>query len=81
MPTDAKCGLLVGVGLVLAVAVLFFQKDPAPGDVPVPVPTPSPAAAVRPPDVTPLRDPGSALGPGQPVSRVDDDDPLQSRLP
>ena len=28
MPNDAKCGLLVGVGLVLAVAVLFFQKEP-----------------------------------------------------
>lgn len=28
MPTDAKCGLLVGVGLVIAAAILFFQKDP-----------------------------------------------------
>lgn len=28
MPTDAKCGLLVGVGLVVAAAILFFQKDP-----------------------------------------------------
>ena len=29
MPTDAKCGLLVGVAVVIAVAILFFQKDPA----------------------------------------------------
>ncbi len=28
MPTDAKCGLLVGVGLVVAAAILFFQKEP-----------------------------------------------------
>ena len=28
MPTDAKCGLLVGVGLVIAAAILFFQKEP-----------------------------------------------------
>jgi hypothetical protein len=42
MPTDAKCGLLVGVGLVVAVAVLFFQKES-------PATTPPPAAAVRAP--------------------------------
>jgi hypothetical protein len=42
MPTDAKCGLLVGVGVVVAVAVLFFQKDP-------PAAAPPPAAAVRAP--------------------------------
>jgi hypothetical protein len=43
MPTDAKCGLLVGVGVVLTVAVLFFQKD-SPGQSPTP-----PAAVVKPP--------------------------------
>jgi hypothetical protein len=32
MPNDAKCGLIVGVGLVLAVAILLFRPDhPAPG--------------------------------------------------
>src|SRR5260370_34322505 len=32
MPNDAKLGLIVGVGVVLAVAVIFFRKDgdPAP---------------------------------------------------
>lgn len=27
MPNDAKLGLVVGVGLVIAVAVVFFRKD------------------------------------------------------
>ena len=27
MPNDAKLGLIVGVGVVLAVAVVFFRKD------------------------------------------------------
>lgn len=28
MPNDAKLGLVVGVGLVIAVAVIFFRKEP-----------------------------------------------------
>ena len=28
MPNDAKLGLVVGVGLVIAVAVLFYRKEP-----------------------------------------------------
>ena len=27
MPNDAKLGLVVGVGLVITVAVLFFRED------------------------------------------------------
>ena len=27
MPNDAKIGLVIGVGLVIAVAVLFYRKD------------------------------------------------------
>lgn len=27
MPNDAKLGLVVGVGLLMAVAVLFFRRD------------------------------------------------------
>ena len=85
MPTDAKCGLLVGVGLVLAVAVLYFQKDP-PGEpavapAAVKARTPSPAAALKPPEAVPDRPTESSpLAPGRPVSRVDDD-PLGSGLP
>jgi hypothetical protein len=43
MPNDAKLGLVVGVGLVIAFAVLFFRKVPEPyspqlegGSIPVP---------------------------------------------
>lgn len=32
MPNDAKLGLVVGVALVLAVAVVFFRKDSTAGD-------------------------------------------------
>src|SRR3954454_24806691 len=48
MPNDAKLGLVVGVGLVIAVAVVFFRKEApvtgaAPGAVqPSPANTPAP---------------------------------------
>lgn len=29
MPNDAKLGMIVGVGVVIAVAVVFFRKDPS----------------------------------------------------
>jgi hypothetical protein len=33
MPNDAKLGLLLGVGLVIAIGVVFFRKDgPVGGD-------------------------------------------------
>ena len=38
MPNDAKLGLVVGVGLVITVAVVFFRKDQIDG--------PSPAADI-----------------------------------
>ena len=83
MPTDAKCGLLVGVGVVLAVAVLFFQKEPpaAPPQAPVPVAAHSPAAAVKPPAAEPVRPRDSAPAPGRPVSRTAENDLPDSRLP
>jgi hypothetical protein len=31
MPNDAKLGMIVGVGLVIAIAVVFFRKDGLPG--------------------------------------------------
>jgi hypothetical protein len=47
MPNDAKLGLVVGVGLVLLIAVVFFRKDPvaATGGPPV---AQLPAAEARP---------------------------------
>jgi 5'-nucleotidase len=32
VPNDAKLGLLVGVVLVIAIAVIFFRKEPAPAN-------------------------------------------------
>jgi hypothetical protein len=51
MPTDAKCGLAVGLGIVLAVALLYFRSDPPPAQAPASRTTP--AAAVQPPAVSP----------------------------
>jgi len=45
MPNDAKLGLVVGVGLVITVAVLFFRKDMTVGS---PNGEPAPAGIVRP---------------------------------
>jgi nucleoid-associated protein YgaU len=70
MPNDARLGLVLGVGLVIAVAVVFFRKevagDPAAdaGKAP-PAVTPSPAdpAATRPADArTTARDSDAAAG-------------------
>ena len=50
MPNDAKLGLVIGVGLVIAVAVVFFRKDlvtakpPAEAAAAVVVNPPSPPA-------------------------------------
>lgn len=76
MPTDAKCGLLVGVALVLAVAVVFFQKgpvDPPPAPPLTAIPLakskrPEPATAALPPPAQ-LIQPRSVDAPGVIVSR------------
>jgi nucleoid-associated protein YgaU len=50
MQNDAKLGLLVGVGLVILVAVVFFRKEPGPGGAPNALPASlgtAPAAAPR----------------------------------
>jgi hypothetical protein len=75
MPTDAKCGLLVGVGVVLMVGVLFFQKESPPSVSP-----PSAVVAQPPADMHPELPAESSPVPARPVSRVDDD-PLQTKLP
>jgi hypothetical protein len=79
MPTDAKCGLLVGVVVVLAVAIVFFQKEPQgkltpDGNAPLArvkpsVPGPS-ATPVPSPLTTPSTSPSDA--PGVTVSRQGD---------
>ena len=70
MPTDAKLGLLVGVGVVLAVAVVFFQKEPAPPAATIP----APVAQSKPPAAKPASLPLSKSTdvPVIPVSRMED---------
>ena len=51
MPNDAKLGLVVGVGLVIAVAVLFFRKEAPAG---APAGEAAPAGIVRPIPPPPL---------------------------
>jgi hypothetical protein len=49
MPSDAKFGLAVGVTLVIAVAVLFYRKEPTTaGPPPTPAATAVPLPAVPP---------------------------------
>ncbi len=55
MPNDAKLGLVVGVGLIITIAVVFFRKDgevPPAGGQPAatvkPVPTAPPSSSTQP---------------------------------
>jgi hypothetical protein len=43
MTNDAKLGLVVGIGLVILIAIIFFRKDPAAARA---APTPATVAAV-----------------------------------
>jgi hypothetical protein len=62
MPNDAKLGLLVGVGLVVAVGVVFFRKDLVTAQVDdrpagaVTAPAAPPAAATPTPPPSAIRD-------------------------
>jgi phage tail protein X len=47
MPNDAKLGLIVGMGLVITVAVVFFRKEPLNAHV-IREDRPSPAASAAP---------------------------------
>lgn len=60
MPNDAKLGLVLGVGLVIAVAVVFFRKEAPAGS---PSGEPAPAGIVHPIPPSPL-----PSGPVRPVS-------------
>jgi nucleoid-associated protein YgaU len=69
MPNDAKLGLVVGVGLVITVAVLFFRKDLPNGTT---AGDPAPAGIVRP--VQPATRPDNPLrtASARPMARLDD---------
>lgn len=76
MPNDAKFGLIIGVVLVIAVAILFFQAQPtpiapaaqpAPAEVQAPA-TPPSAAALSPSATPPVRPDRETKG--QTASRI-----------
>jgi nucleoid-associated protein YgaU len=66
MPNDAKLGLVFGVGLVIAVAVVFFRRDLVTAQ-----PNDNPAGAVSspagPPDAAPTPPPDAVRGQLHPV--------------
>lgn len=78
MPNDAKLGLVVGVGVVIAIAVVFTRKDPAaarpqPADV-------AAAAAPSSPKSAPAR-PADSPRKGQPPPARPADSPRKDQPP
>jgi nucleoid-associated protein YgaU len=67
MPNDGRLGLAVGVGLVIAAAVLFFRADAPPRDPPKTSPAPAPQATPPPPAPGPQRP-----APARPTARSGD---------
>jgi nucleoid-associated protein YgaU len=67
MPNDAKLGLVVGVGLVITVAVLFFHKEnstsPAASE-------PAPAGIVRPTPLAPFPSGSMRTASAHPMART-----------
>jgi nucleoid-associated protein YgaU len=55
MPNDAKLGLVIGLGLVMVVAVIFFRRDLTTGPAAAGLPANPPAAAKVVPDDRPVR--------------------------
>jgi hypothetical protein len=47
MPNDAKLGLIVGVGLVIGVAMVYFRKDLGPPEMPAEAASVSPVSSTR----------------------------------
>ena len=68
MPNDAKLGLVVGVGLVIAVAVLFFRKELPTGG---PAGEAAPAGIVRPMPPPPRPDGPARTTSARPTARTD----------
>ncbi len=53
MPNDAKLGLIVGVGLVIGVAMVYFRKDLGPPEIPAEAASVSPVSSTRATPVNP----------------------------
>jgi hypothetical protein len=59
MSNDAKLGLVIGIGLVILIAAVFFRRDPATGKQP---PEGGAAAAVKRASVLPAIAPRGRAG-------------------
>jgi hypothetical protein len=77
MPNDAKLGLVVGVGLVIAIAVIFFRKDDL---TPKPEEEPDAATSVKPAPVVPRDVPRGQIRPtkAKPALRDEESGPLEA---
>jgi nucleoid-associated protein YgaU len=73
MPNDAKLGMVVGVGLVIIVAVIFFRKDSIASDAFATIPKSVPAVTQPPP-----RRGSETVPPGGTKVVVQDGDTLMS---
>src|SRR5437660_10510747 len=72
MPNDAKLGMVIGVGLVILVAVIFFRKDLVTGDQPV---DRTAATTLNPAAAAPPASPRNQVGPvkGKTMSRSEEE--------
>jgi nucleoid-associated protein YgaU len=61
MPRDAKLGLIIGVGLVILIAVIFFRKEDGPGGTPAAVAAES--ARTQPVPLSEVATPAASSGP------------------
>ena len=76
MPNDAKLGMVVGVGLLILVAVIFFRKDLANGDLPA---DKTAATTLNPAASAPPASPRNSVGPtrGKTMSRSEESAELE----
>lgn len=72
MPNDAKLGLVVGVGLVIAIGVVFFRKDTTPQTA-ANVPAAATTTTNRSPPPRPVEPTGTALELKEVVTSADAD--------
>jgi hypothetical protein len=52
MPNDAKLGMVIGIGLVLLIAVIFFRQEPAEASAGSSTPAAAGSPGMLPPSVS-----------------------------
>jgi hypothetical protein len=72
MPNDAKLGLVVGVGLVIGVAMVYFRKDLGPVEAPAEPASVTPVSTTR---STPANPPRATYRPirAKPVTQMEEE--------